>query len=218
MHSLAWSASLGIVTCSDVDHGSLQEAVALLQKSPGLQAREDHERLTRRINAFDAFFAENGFRSPLGGQFETVRRKGLPPGSVLIQALLLSEISTGLLMGAQDAAAVKGTLVYDRAASGETFQGMRQQVQCRPGEIILKDDAGIIASLLQGPDYRTRLNKDTKDVVFFVFSVPGITVEDIREGTEAVRFLFKDSCSNLSTQIYDGGVPLLAAQASITGA
>jgi DNA/RNA-binding domain of Phe-tRNA-synthetase-like protein len=214
MHSLSWPAPLGIVTSSGIDHLSLHTTVASFQNSLGPDKQENSERVMRRIQAFDSFFAENDSRSPLGGQFEMVRRKGLPPGNVLVQALLLAEMSTGLLMGAQDASAIEGELICDLAGSGETFQGMRNQVQCRPGEIVLKDNLGIIASLLQGPDHRTRLKKDTRDVVFFVFSVPGITVNEIREGTEQICSIFKSACSDLSTQVYESGVPLLTGQNS----
>jgi hypothetical protein len=195
---LPWDAPFGIVTCTINDFDALRQAVDSRMKSHG---RLQTEAVTRRAAAFDSYFADQGLRSPLSGQIEMVRSKGLPSGSVLVQALLLSEISTGLLMGAQDASAVKGALVCDRARSGESFRGMRREVQCRPDEIVLRDDEGIIASLLQGPDHRTRLTPETKDVVFFVFSVPGIVAADIQEGTEAVRSLLADSCSEIQARV-----------------
>jgi len=195
MQHLPWDAPLGIVTCTVNDFGALGRAVAARMESHGSRRTED---IVRRVAAFDTYFEGNGLRSPLGGQIEMVRSKGLPSGNVLVQALLLSEVTTGLLMGAQDAGAVKGALVCDRARPGETFRGMRREVQCKPDEIILRDDEGIIASLLQGPDHRTRLTPETKDVVFFVFSVPGIVASDIEEGTEAIRSLLAQP-KNLTT-------------------
>lgn len=87
--------------------------------------------------------------------------------------------------------------------TGETFKGMRGTVQCREGEIVLRDAEGIIASLFQGPDYRTRLARSTKDVIFFVFSVPGIDTEQIREGTDTILELFKTCAADLSAQTYE---------------
>jgi DNA/RNA-binding domain of Phe-tRNA-synthetase-like protein len=140
----------------------------------------------------------------LADQLRQVQQKGLPGGSPLVKALLLSEMSTGTLMGAQDAAAVKGPLVCDLAEEGETFRGMRAEVLCRKGEIVLRDSEGIIATLFQGPDRRTRLNKDTKDVVFFIFSVPGINDADVKEGVETVRSLFKAACTEIHAQVHEG--------------
>jgi DNA/RNA-binding domain of Phe-tRNA-synthetase-like protein len=172
----------------------------------------------RRIQAFDSFFTQNGFRSPLGDQLKHVQKKGLPGGSPLVKALLLSEMSTGTLMGAQDAAAIKGPLVCDLAKEGETFRGMRTEVLCRKNEIVLRDAEGIIATVFQGPDSRTRLNQDTKDIVFFVFSVPGITASEVQKAVEAVCSLFKGSCAAIHAHVHEsrlaGTAPNLIGESS----
>jgi DNA/RNA-binding domain of Phe-tRNA-synthetase-like protein len=94
-------------------------------------------------------------------------------------------------------------LVCDLAEEGETFRGMRAEVLCRKGEIVLRDSESIIATLFQGPDRRTRLNKDTKDIVFFVFSVPGMGTADVQEGIEAVCSLFKGSCAEIQAHAHE---------------
>jgi hypothetical protein len=201
MQSMSWTAPLGTATASGLDEAALQQVLSAMP-NPVSNAYQTCDML-RRIHAFDTFFIENGFRSPLGPQFEMVRRKGLPSGSALVRALLLAEMSTGLLMGAQDAAAIQGELVYDLAVDGETFKGMRGTVQCREGEIVLRDAEGAIASLFQGPDHRTRLTKATKDVIFFVFAVPGIDMEQIQEGIDTILGIFKTACSGFIAQTYE---------------
>jgi len=81
---------------------------------------------------------------------------------------------------------------------------MRSEVKCLEGEPVLKDAEGIIAGLFQGPDRRTRLGKDTKEIVFFIFSVPGISLNDVEDGVKAVRSLFEGSCAELNAQVYEG--------------
>jgi len=201
MRSMNWTALLGVATASGVDEAALQQVLAPMPNPVGNGSQTSN--VLHRINAFDTFFAENGFRSPLGPQFEMVRSKGLPSGSALVQALLMAEMSAGLLMGAQDAAAIQGGLVYDLAVDGETFKGMRSMVRCREGEIVLRDAEGIIASLFQGPDHRTRLTKATKDVIFFVFAVPGIDTEQIQEGLDTIRGIFKTATSGFTAQTYE---------------
>ncbi|HEY6351467.1 MAG TPA: hypothetical protein VI636_18850 [Candidatus Angelobacter sp.] len=202
IRGLPWNVVLGIVTIRGVESGSLQMAVDSLGRAVLRQAEGNHPDLTRRMKAFESFFAANNLRSPLAGQFEAMRSRGTPGGSPLVQALLLLEMNTGLLMGAQDAGAIKGELLCDLAAEGEIFRGMRTEVQCRKDEILLRDSEGIIAALLQGPDYRTRLKNSTKDLVFFVFSVPGITLHEAQDGVQAVRNLFKDACAEIQAQVY----------------
>jgi len=201
MQSIGWTAPLGIAVISGVDETALQQALSAVP-NPAADVQQDSPVLGH-IQAFDKFFTENGFRSPLGPQFEMVRSKGLPSGNPLVRALLLAEMSTGLLMGAQDAAAIQGELVYDMANTGESFKGMRGTVQCREGEIVLRDAAGIIASLFQGPDHRTRLAKATRDVIFFVFAVPGIDLKQIQEGTDTILDIFQPASSGFTAQTYD---------------
>lgn len=195
LRRLPWPVVLGLVTVRGVDPAALEAALASAQRY--VTFSDPGPSVMRRIQAFESFFTQNGFLSPLADQLKHVQEKGLPNGSPFIKALLLSEMSTGTLMGAQDAAAVKGFLVCDLAEEGETFRGMRAEVLCRKGEIVLRDSEGIIATLFQGPDRRTRLNKDTKDVVFFIFSVPGISDADVKEGVETVRNLFKAACTEI---------------------
>jgi DNA/RNA-binding domain of Phe-tRNA-synthetase-like protein len=196
--TLSWSAPLGLVTATNIDTAALQKTIASVQANP----LHDADRLAPRMQAFERFFVENGFKSPLSAQFAQIQRKGLPPAGPMVQALLLAETRTGLLMGAQDAAAIRGELIYDLAQPGEIFAGMRSEVRCRENEIILRDHEGIIASLLQGPDNRTRLTKNTSDVVFFIFSVPAISATDLQEGAELVCSILRDSCEDCQFQVY----------------
>ena len=199
---IGWPVVLGVVTVRSVDPVALEAALASAQRSVSFS--DPRPSVMRRIQAFESFFTQNGFRSPLGDQLKHVQEKGLPSGSPLVKALLLSEMSTGLLMGAQDAAAIREPLVCDLAEEGETFRGMRAEVLCRKGEIILRDSEGIIATLFQGPDRRTRLNnKDTKDIAFFVFSVPGVGATDVQEGAEVVCNLFKGSRAEIHAHVHE---------------
>ena len=201
MHRLTWGSALGVVSCLGMNHGALQESMASAKTSFDSAAEEAFEPVLRRIQLFERYFAENGVRCPLGEQFASIRKKGLPATGVLIQTLLFGEMSTGLLMGAQNATAIKGDLVYDLASAGESFKGMRSEVLCRENEIVVRDDDGIIASLLQGPDYRTRLMKDCADLIFLVFSVPGITVGDIEHGIDIIRKALDGACREFHAQI-----------------
>jgi DNA/RNA-binding domain of Phe-tRNA-synthetase-like protein len=200
LRGVPWPVVLGVVTVRGVDPAALEAALALQQSVP---FNDPGPSVMRRIQAFETFFTQNGFHSPLADQLKHIQEKGLPGGSPLVKALLLAEMSTGTLMGAQDAAAVKGYLVCDLAEEGETFRGMRAEVLCRKGEIVLRDSEGIIATLFQGPDRRTRLNKDTKDIVFFIFSVPGIGAADVQEGVETVRNLFKAACTEIHGHVHE---------------
>lgn len=198
-----WTVVFGIVTGAGVELGALEEALSICQ-DPGCYDSGPPSAATRRMNAFESFFTQNGFCSPLAAQLTAVQKKGLPPANPFVRALLMSEVRTGILMGVQDSAAIKGPLICDVARQGESFPGMRGEIRCQEGEIVLRDSDGIIATLLQGPDRRTRITKSTRDVAFFIFSVPGIDIADVNEGVDAVQSLLKPACNLMSTRIYGG--------------
>lgn len=202
VRALPWNFSLGVVIIRGINSTALDSVLASHRESFFYDDGLSRERITRRIQPFDSFFTENGFRCPLGEQFEAIRRKGSVGGSPLVQALVLSEMTTGLLMGAQDAAAIKQFVLCDIAGANESFRGMRGDIQCREGEIVLRDDEGIIATLLQGPDHRTRLKKDTKDVAFFVFSAPGIGSHEVQEAVHLVCGMFQAAGAEISSEVH----------------
>ena len=77
------------------------------------------------IGAFRSFFSVQGFSCPLPDQLRNVRRKGFAKISPFVDALLVCETSTGVLMGVQDLDSIEGGLVYDFAQAEESFEGLR---------------------------------------------------------------------------------------------
>jgi DNA/RNA-binding domain of Phe-tRNA-synthetase-like protein len=177
----------GVLTDVVLDDGFAGRAAAL-EVADVITA--ERPRIEEAIAAFDAFFTSAGRRCPLPGQFASAVKKGLPPVPPLVRGLLYAEMTTGVLMGVQDGARVDGDLVLDLAADGETFPGMRGEVTCRAGEPVVRDATGIVASLFQGPDQRTRIEPDTRHPIFYVFGAPGLAAERFDGAVATVRALF----------------------------
>ncbi|MET8122536.1 hypothetical protein [Micromonospora sp. NPDC005189] len=150
----------------------------------------EHERIAQDIATTEAFFRAGGFRCPLPGQFASTRKKGLPPVPPLVRTLLHAEMTTGVLLGVQDGARVDGDLTFDLAQQGESFPGMRDTVVCRADEPVVRDATGIVASLFQGPDRRTRIEPGTTRPIFYAFGVPGLSEGRFGAAVAAVRALF----------------------------
>ena len=96
-------------------------------------------------------------------------------------------------MAIQDLERFQGEWKLDLAKEGETFDGVSGNIiQCKEDEIILRDGEGIVCSLFQGPDFRTRVGPTSKNVVVYVFTAPGIQEEYISHGLQlAVEILQK---------------------------
>jgi hypothetical protein len=190
--NLSWKFTLGVVTLRGVDCKRLEPALEKVYAGIRAANGDVLERVLARIAAFEEYFTSNGWHFPLRRQLEGILKRP-PSGGALVRALLLAETSTGVLMGAHSLSALKGDLLCDLAAEGETFVGIRNTVRCRTNEIVLRDAEGIIASVFQGPDQRTLLKKESKNVVFFLFGAPSVTGSEVEAAAKALAEIFRDT-------------------------
>jgi hypothetical protein len=123
----------------------------------------------------EALFAAAGFEFPLKAQIMDAVEHGFGEAPVLVKALLRCELLHGVLMGVQDSDAIASPITLDDVGDeGESFEGMRGLVACAPGELVVRDKAGIIAAFFRGPDKRTQVSKKSVNVVFYIFDAPGL--------------------------------------------
>jgi hypothetical protein len=133
------------------------------------------ELLSQRVACGSEFFDRAGYVFPLAGQLARTIGDGFPEARPIVGALMRCEMLSGALMGVHDADALIGGVRLDRIVGGtEHFEGIRGSVECREGDIVVRDEEGIVASLFQGPDKRTAVEKRTANVVFPIFDVPGL--------------------------------------------
>ncbi|MGW1765738.1 phenylalanine--tRNA ligase beta subunit-related protein [Streptomyces sp. NPDC002073] len=139
------------------------------------------------------WFDAHGVTCPLPGQIAGARRKGLPAIGPAVDTLLYAELTTGVLMGVQDADAIDGDLLFDRAEQGETFEGFRTTVTCAQDEPVVRDGTAIVASVIQGPDRRTSVTKASRHLVFTVYDAPGLAAADFDGGVHLLSELLTAS-------------------------
>ena len=110
---------------------------------------------------------------------------GFPIVNLYIDTHILAEMCQGILMAIQDLDRFQGMWKLDLASDGETFQGVSgKMILCKEGEIVLRDDGGIVCSLFQGPDFRTKIDSSSKNIVVYVFTAPGILEEQVEKGLQ----------------------------------
>ena len=65
-------------------------------------------------------------------------------------------------------------------------------IRCKKEEIVLRDEEGIVCSLFQGPDFWTRIETSSKNIVVYVFTAPGIQEQQVENGLKlAIEILEK---------------------------
>ncbi len=150
-----------------------------------MRRRANLAQLEERINLYDQFFKEWGYPCPLPNHFKRTIEMGFPIVNLYIDAHIIAEMYHGILMAIQDLNRFQGEWKLDLAQEGEMFQGVSgRMIHCREGEIVLRDEEGIVCSLFQGPDFRTRVEPVSKDIVVYVFTAPGIGEKQVSDGLQ----------------------------------
>jgi DNA/RNA-binding domain of Phe-tRNA-synthetase-like protein len=110
---------------------------------------------------------------------------GFPIVNLYIDTHIIAEMCYGILMAIQDLDRFQSEWKLDLAQEGETFQGVSgKMIRCKEDEIVLRDGEGIVCSLFQGPDFKTRVEPASKNIVVYIFTAPGIQEEHVLNGLQ----------------------------------
>ncbi len=148
-----------------------------------MRRRETLALISQRIDTYDRFFQSFGFECPLPQHLERTIYSGFPRYNLMVDAHFMAEMCAGILVAVTDYDRIEGKLVLDVAHTGETSVGMGgRQFITKEGEIVLRDEKGIICILCQGADDKTKVKDDTRNVLFYSYAVPGIDAIYLKEG------------------------------------
>ena len=152
-----------------------------------LKRRATLAQIEERIHLYEEFFRDWGYPCPLPGHLKRTVDMGFPIVNLYIDAHIIAEMCHGILMAIQDLDRFRGAWTLDLAREGETFQGVSGKVVlCKDGEIVLRDEGGIVCTLFQGPDAKTKVDSASKNIVIYVFSAPGVEEDPISNGLQLV--------------------------------
>jgi DNA/RNA-binding domain of Phe-tRNA-synthetase-like protein len=117
-------------------------------------------------------------------QLESIVFKGksIRRGAALVQAMFMAELKNLLLTAGHDLDAVRGDMGVDVAIGTERYQLLSgQQQTLQPGDMFIRDEVGILSSIIHGPDQRTRITPKTTHVLFTVYAPAGISEDRVRD-------------------------------------
>lgn len=148
-----------------------------------MRTRKTLAQVTERIEIYDRFFEGFGFECPLPKHLKRTVFSGFPRYNLMLDAHFMAEMCAGILVAVIDFDRCDGELTLDLAEEGELCRGMGQrELRAKQGEIVLRDEKEIICILCQGPDEKTRVRDDTRNVLFYSYAVPGIDQQYLKEG------------------------------------
>lgn len=116
-------------------------------------------------------------------QLESVllRGKSISGPNPIVLAMFLAEMKGLLLTAVHDLEYMKGEPVVDVATGSEHYLTMAGHDQTlKAGDMFIRDDEGILSSIIYGPDQRTMIRQDSRAILFTVYAPTGIRKVDLQ--------------------------------------
>ena len=148
-----------------------------------MRKRETLAEIGARIDTYADFFQRFGFDCPLTKHLKRTINSGFPRYDLIVDAHFMAEMCAGILVAVTDYDRFDGNLTLDVTAEGEVCAGMGgREFITKEDEIVLRDEKEIVCVLCQGADEKTRVSKDTANVLFYAYAVPGIDSGFLKDG------------------------------------
>jgi DNA/RNA-binding domain of Phe-tRNA-synthetase-like protein len=117
-------------------------------------------------------------------QLESVALQGKPIPSVaaLVETMFMGELKNFLLTAVHDLDVVQPPVSINVADGSESYITLNGQSQVlKPGDMFIADTEGVLSSIIYGPDARTQVTVETRNVLFTVYAPEGIPPDTVQQ-------------------------------------
>ena len=190
-------AHAGVLVMNEVEnpphHAALDERKILLEKQLRERfAGQDRLAIAKlpALQAYEAYYRRFNKTYHVQLQLESIAFKGksIPSVAALVEAMFMAEVNHLLLTAGHDLDALQLPVTLDVSSGGERYTLLRgQEQELKPGDMFISDRAGIMSSILYGPDQRTQIQAQTRNVMFTVYAPAGIAEEAIRQHLQEIQ-------------------------------
>jgi DNA/RNA-binding domain of Phe-tRNA-synthetase-like protein len=145
------------------------------------------------LRAYVDYYRSRGKTYHVKAQRESVAVKGkpIPSRAALVEAMFMAELENLILTAGHDLDAIALPLSVDVTSDDDRYVLLNgADVALQPGDMRMADREGIVSSVLRGPDQRTRITPQTRNVLFAAYAPAGV-------GEAAVRGHFADVAANV---------------------
>lgn len=199
----AWKAAhpnahAGILVMQAVDNPAVHPELEALKQELERQLRAQYAGADRQalegcapIPAYTAYYKQFKKTYHVQAQLESIAFKGraIPSVGALVTAMFIAELKNLLLTAGHDLDALQLPVTLGVAGGDECYTLLRGQEQAlKAGDMMMADRAGVISSIVYGPDQRTQITAHTHNVLFAVYAPAGISglavqihLQDIRD-------------------------------------
>lgn len=123
-------------------------------------------------------------------QLESIVLKGkfIPTVASLVECMFMAEVKNMLLTAGHDLDTLQLPLTLDVTTGDESYVLLRGENQdVKAGDMMIRDQTGIISSIIYGPDQRTQITASTRNVAFTVYAPAGIEEQLIMQHLQDMR-------------------------------
>jgi len=165
---------------SPAHHEELQRRKQALQDQlRALYAGQDRKAIQAlpTIQAYNAYYKRFKKTYHVQLQVESIAFKGkvIPSVAALVECMFMAEVKNMLLTAGHDLDAVRVPAILTVSNGSERYMLLRGQEQAlQPDDMIIADGDGVISSVIYGPDQRTQIRPETRNVLFTVYAPQGI--------------------------------------------
>jgi DNA/RNA-binding domain of Phe-tRNA-synthetase-like protein len=142
------------------------------------------------LRAYVDYYRDRGKTYHVKAQRESVALKGkpIPRRAALVGAMFPAELANLVFATGHDLEVLEPPLRADVTADGDRYAllGGAEAVLER-GDMMMADGAGIVSSVLRGPDERTRITRETRGVLFPVYTPACVGDQVVRGHLEDIR-------------------------------
>ncbi len=200
--SLEWKSTFpeahaGVLVMRDVGnpakHSELEKRKLELEEQLRAQfAGQDRATLSSHpiLQAYNTYYKRFKKSYHVQLQLESIAWKGksIPSVSALVEAMFMAEMKNMLLTAGHDLDKLKLPLTLDVSKGVESYTLMRGEQQIlKPEDMFISDQSGVISNIIYGPDQRTQINADTRNVIFTVYAPAGINEQAVKKHLEDTR-------------------------------
>jgi DNA/RNA-binding domain of Phe-tRNA-synthetase-like protein len=158
-------------------------------RAAGPSARGDQE-ADRVLRAYVDYYRARGKTYPVEAQRDSVAGKAtsIPRRAALVEAMFMAELKNLILTAGHDLAALSPPVRVDVSRDDDRYVLMNGSEQAlRAGDMTIVDGEGIVSTMVYGPDRRTRITPETRDVLFAVYAPAGVGESSVRDHLADIR-------------------------------
>jgi len=161
------------------EHPDLELAKRLLEKN--VKENYPAPREDPVVQRYAEYFGRWGRTYPIEFQINSIKKgRTFPQVSTHVDCMFMAELEDRILTSGHDRDTVQGGLVYDLADEGEVYVKLNGENQALVrNDVVLRDDEGVLASVLFGPAARTSIEGETVNPLYFAWCPVGIDRETV---------------------------------------